>query len=62
MEEISTFLQDDDGGREIYAGMAKLYARLAAGHDKSDADAEREIAALAAFCADETAATREKAG
>lgn len=42
MHEIAAFLEDDEAAREMFAAMAKLYRRFAAGGE--------EIAALERFC------------
>lgn len=42
MREIAAFLEDDEAAREMFAAMAKLYRRFAAGGE--------EIAALERFC------------
>lgn len=52
MEEISAFLGDDPASRDMFLGISALYERLAAGFDKTSPAAEKEIAALSAFCAD----------
>ena len=52
MEEIAQFLSDDEASRDMYTGIAQLYERMAAGFAKTGPEAERELAALRAFCAD----------
>jgi 3-hydroxyisobutyrate dehydrogenase-like beta-hydroxyacid dehydrogenase len=51
MEEISEFLGDDKASHDVYRGIARLYERLATGHDGSSPAAKQELAALAEFCA-----------
>jgi 3-hydroxyisobutyrate dehydrogenase-like beta-hydroxyacid dehydrogenase len=52
MEEIAAFLGEDPASHDIYAGIARLYDRMAAGAAKMSPDAEGELVALRAFCAD----------
>ncbi len=52
MEEIAQFLGKDEASRDMYTGIAQLYERMAAGAAKTEPEAERELAALRAFCAD----------
>ena len=52
MEEIAQFLGTDEASRDMYTGIAQLYERMAAGAAKTEPEAERELAALRAFCAD----------
>jgi putative dehydrogenase len=52
MEEIAAFLGDDPASHEIYAGIARLYDRMAAGAAKTSPDAERELLGLSTFCAE----------
>jgi len=51
MEEIAEFLGEDPSARDMFYGIAALYERLAAGVEKTSATAEKDIAALSAFCA-----------
>ena len=51
MEEIAEFLGDDPASRDMFLGIAKLYARIASGQDKSSPGAASELDALMAFCA-----------
>ena len=51
MEAIAEFLGDDPASRDMFLGIAKLYARIASGQDKSSPGAASELDALMAFCA-----------
>jgi len=50
MEEIAAFLEQDPGSSAMYAGMARLYERLAAGAAGQSPALESEIEALSEFC------------
>jgi putative dehydrogenase len=50
MEEIAAFLGEDEAARDMYLGIARLYARLARGETKESAAAARELEALTKFC------------
>jgi 3-hydroxyisobutyrate dehydrogenase-like beta-hydroxyacid dehydrogenase len=52
MEEIAEFLGEDPSSRDMFFGIAALYERLAAGVEKTSPAAEKDIAALTAFCSD----------
>ena len=52
MEEIAEFLGDDRAGHDMYAAIAKLYERIAAGVDRTSPEAEQELKLLRAFCAE----------
>jgi 3-hydroxyisobutyrate dehydrogenase-like beta-hydroxyacid dehydrogenase len=50
MEEIAAFLGDDPAASEMFLGIAKLYARIASGQDKTSPKAVAELADLMSFC------------
>jgi 3-hydroxyisobutyrate dehydrogenase-like beta-hydroxyacid dehydrogenase len=51
MEEISDFLGGDPAAHDVYLGIARLYERLASGHDGTSKEAAAELGLLRQFCA-----------
>jgi L-threonate 2-dehydrogenase len=50
MEEIAAFLGEDQASHDMFVAIAGLYEHMAAGAAKTSPAAERDLAALLAFC------------
>jgi L-threonate 2-dehydrogenase len=53
MEEIAAFLGEDQASHDMFGATAHLYEHMAAGAAKTSAGAERDLAALRAFCSEQ---------
>ncbi|HSR76021.1 MAG TPA: DUF1932 domain-containing protein [Xanthobacteraceae bacterium] len=50
MDEIAAYLGEDQAAHDMFTAIARLYAHMAAGAAKTSPEAERDLAALIAFC------------
>jgi L-threonate 2-dehydrogenase len=53
MDEIAGYLGEDQAAHDIFTAIARLYEHMAAGAAKTSPEAERDLAALIAFCGEE---------